>query len=156
MLAPPPDGGGVAAVYASRLCVICRAATYSRKLIPHQILLVCQLLNLALYLLLLPPQGLLPDPLDLQLDLTQAAATGTPLARRPHQPPLRVILFVAFLWEICRVGCGPSRQSVLLQGKPPKCLIVIITHVEQLVGWDPLMLVPSTLRIARWVVLICQ
>jgi hypothetical protein len=133
MLAPPPDGGGVAAVYASRLCVICRAATYSRKLIPHQILLVCQLLDLALYLLLLPPQGLLSDPLDLQLDLTKTAATGTPLARRPQPPTLGVILFVAFLWEICCVGCGPSGHRVLLQGKPPKCLIIIITHVEQLV-----------------------
>jgi hypothetical protein len=119
MLAPPPDGGGVAAVYASRLCVICRAATYSRKLIPHQILLVCQLLNLMLYLLLLPSQGLLPDPLDLLLDLRETGAAGTALARGT-QPRVGIILFVTFLWEICCVGrpSGGRGQLLVTLGKP--------------------------------------
>jgi hypothetical protein len=111
-----------------------------------------------LYLLLLPSQGLLPDPLDLLLDLRETGAAGTALARGT-QPRVGIILFVTFLWEICCVGGPSGRRGQLLMalGKPPKCLVVIITHVQQLVGGHPLMLEPATtLDVSSWIELICQ
>lgn len=88
-----------------------------------------------LYLLLLPSQSLFPDPLDLLLDLREAGAACTTFAFGTLHP-VGIILFVTFLWEISCVG-GPSRRRVHLLlvalGKPPKCLVVIIAHMQQLV-----------------------
>lgn len=71
------------------------------------------------YLLLLPSQCLLPYPLDLLLDLGEAGAAGTALARGT-QPRVGVILFVTLLWEICCVGrpLGPWVQLLVALGKP--------------------------------------
>ena len=46
-----------------------RDSAYSRKLILHQILLICKLLDLLFYLFLLSPQRFLPDSLHLNLNL---------------------------------------------------------------------------------------